>query len=445
MSLRSLWAYPLERYAVFDRWLAQNHPRLWVLRLPEVFSFGLIASLVAAIHGRLTPGTPGDLSDVDGGTTAWFLMCSVAMMCWAVSQWRHRSTLPRGCRAGFVWCMLTNLTVLIPLFVPPFLYHLQNNAAIRETVPLRPIMVVIEEAYTRIKAAHDTRNVRGSKNWLSERLPVELVYFDSFGQLNYCEASFAECLASGSKMMAGDASVLVTSRELCRGGMSVSSYEGVAALYDESLLKEYCARPARGADLSEAGKYKTVRDRFDKNIMRALRAYGMTLRGNVLRDQAVVVGYFVFFCLIASIVSLFSVISLRFIWGAVGCWLGVVVFIMVFQEAIHLEVGADSYVMRVLMVAPLLMAMLCGLLMRRRGIVGDLVIVVGGLSSPFVAATWMLLRWNGPVSEIFFLGDSFRFWYGEATRWIAEALLLSLLLSPITMSLSDRYRKLPAA
>ena len=105
-------------YKKFDRYLARNYPRLRVLHLPATILFSLIMSNIAALHGQLTPGTPGNLNNTSGITAIWFLVCCLVAMCWLVLQWRERSDLPAGCKAKFAWSTIPNALCLALIFLP---------------------------------------------------------------------------------------------------------------------------------------------------------------------------------------------------------------------------------------------------------------------------------------------------------------------------------------
>lgn len=437
-------------YKTFDRWLAKNYPRLRVLHLPATVLFSVATSAIAASYAHLTSMTEGRLNSTTGSTAIWFLICCLAATYWIVLQWQERTDLPAGCKATFAWSLLPNILCLGLIFLPVIVNSEQNAATIRESMPLQPILQAYEELDNRFppqsRYTGDRRRHRGPY----------MVRYDAVSlEQTECVGTIRQCLDEGFKAEGS----FGPDAAWCAVDTDYLARTTIDKVYGEKLMSDLCSGlpPApfdiefdSWIELKSAKLRKLLEGEMALNMSVVFDAHDASsteqyrYRAGMFSGYVGLLSLIVFIWIFASLTSLFSIIRPRTLVIACGILVGLLAFVLTFQRTF--KIGHDSLTtwMRISCVAIPLAALVVLRFMRTRTWRTDLVCITATTSAPFlVTVWWRLAPLAFHATEIYAERSGFR--VTAAQGGAAAALLISLVLSPLSTAVLDRYRNLPEA
>jgi hypothetical protein len=429
MNRQAFYSSIRASYESFDRRLTKSHPHLRVLQLPALLSFSLFMSSVAAFYGRFTPGTPSNVNNTNGVATAWFLFCCLAATYWLVSQWRARSSFPAGCSAGFAWSTMTNAICIGLVFLPVAIYAEQNTSAIREMVPLQAIFSAYEELDTKVPSSARYRGDTARHGPSLRRYDPRSLHG------TFCHRSIRECIDEGY------VTPMIFDPEPAWCAVDVADSTGreiIDIIYGpqfvnlcNSLPDTPFGIPVESWGFSESDDaLNDAWNHIRRNMERIYAAHGAHVQAEPFRGQGGAFFLGMFVCLLSSLVSMFSIVTLRVIGSLSACLVGLLAFAMMLNISLNVDRDFVSIIMRSCLVGfPLLSMAFLGRI-RHRTPRGDVLCAIAATSVPFFVATWFALTpLPFAVTEVYGSGPGLQ--VTVAQSWTLVSLPLFLLTSPL--------------
>jgi hypothetical protein len=225
-------------------------------------------------------------------------------------------------------------------------------------------------------------------------------------------------------------------QEWCSPRLSPRVREYTESIWGSEKLRRYCATDSDDQQKAIQG--------YVQNMMQLYAAHDVLLDADHI-TYVRVARLILAICFFAFMVAIFGAVSTNPIWGALTVAVGALGISISLMDGLHIGVenGLDplrlhSILPRVLLVALPLAATIGVALVRRRGPATDLLAMMSVLSGLLIILIW----WTLMPDEFFLQG------FYELTTpqiWSGGFLLGSLLLSPVTAAIFDRYRSLPRA